>query len=389
MSEGKLVFNQLLSYLPKREFRRIVLKYNGDRGVKNFTCWEQFLSMLFAQLTQRESLRDIEISLRSFQKKLYRCGIKSKISKSTLADENKSRDWKIYQDFSLLLIKKARKLYANEYFGVDLEETVYAFDASIVSLCLSVFPWAKFREKKGGIKLNTLIDLRGNIPVFIDLSEAKQADVKALDELNLELGAIYILDRGYVDFKRLHRFEEEKSFFIIRAKKGLACKRVYSNKVDKATGVRTDQIVTLTSIKSRKAYPSKLRKIKFYDKDQKRYLVFLTNNFSLSAEVISALYKSRWQVELFFKWIKQHLKIKVFFGTTKNAVLTQIWTAISAYVLVAIMRKELKIEQSMYTILQFLSLTLFEKMPILQGLYEFKEIEKDNCEYKQLKLLDI
>lgn len=262
MSEGKLVFNQLLSYLPKREFRRIVSRYNGDRGVKNFTCWEQFISMLFAQLTQRESLRDIEISLRSFQNKLYRCGIKSRISKSTLSDANKTRDWKIYQEFALLLIKKARKLYSSESFGIDLEETVYVFDASIVSLCLSVFPWAKFREKKGGIKLNTLIDLRGNIPVFIDLSEARQAYVKALDNLNLELGSIYVLDRGYVDFKRLYRFEEEKSFFIIRAKKGLAYKRVYSNKVDKDTGMKSDQVILLTSIKSKEAYPSKLRKIK-------------------------------------------------------------------------------------------------------------------------------
>lgn len=389
MNLGKTVFSQLIKFLPDREFRRIVERHSGNKGVRNFSCWDQFLCMLFAQLTHRESLRDIEICLRSFEKKTYHVGIRSRISRNTLAAANNKRDWKIYRDFAALLISKAQKLYVNEPFGVELENSAYAFDASIISLCLSVFPWAKFRETKAGIKIHTQLDLHGNIPVFIDLSEAAQADVVALDNLILEPGSIYILDRGYVDFKRLNRFVVYSAFFIIRAKKGLAYRRMYSNQINKETGVRSDQIIMLTSQETLKNYPNQLRRIKYYDIENDRYLIFLTNNFTLSALTIANLYKSRWQVELFFKWIKQHLRIKSFFGTSRNAVYTQIWIAISAYVLVAIVKKELKIEQSLYSILQFLSIALFEKTPIIQA---FQDIV-DNCstteKYKQLNLFDI
>jgi hypothetical protein len=388
MNFGKTIFSQLTSFLPKKEFDKSVEKYQGNYYAKNFSCWDQFLCMLFAQLTHRESLRDIEICLRSFGKKLYHVGIRSKVSRSTLADANNNRNWEIYKDFAAVLISKARKLYLNEPFGVELENSVYAFDASIISLCLSTFPWAHFRETKGGIKLHTQLDLHGNIPVFIDLSEAIQADVVALDNLILEAGSIYILDRGYIDFKRLYRFVICSAFFIIRSKKGLAFKRVYSNPIDKKTGIRSDQTIKFTSKESAKNYSDNLRRIKYYDSEHDRYLVFLTNNFTLPAITIADLYKSRWQVELFFKWIKQHLKIKSFFGTSRNAVYTQIWIAISAYVLVAIVKKELKIEQSLYSILQFLSIALFEKTPILQAFQEFEEFEKDGSGDNQLKLFN-
>jgi hypothetical protein len=342
--------------------------------------------MLFAQLTHRESLRDIEICLRSLGKKLYHIGVRGKVSRSTLADANNNRSWKIYQDFASVLITEARELYADEPFGVELENSVYAFDASIISLCLSVFPWANFRETKAGIKMHIQLDLHGNIPVFIDLSDAAQADVVALDNLTLEIASIYILDRGYIDFERLYRFVTHSAFFIIRAKKGLAYKRIYSNPVDKKTGIRSDQIVVLTSKKSFKKYPDKFRRIKYYDSEQDRYLIFLTNNFTLPAKTVANLYKKRWQVELFFKWIKQHLRIKSFFGTSRNAVYTQIWIAISAYVLVAIVKKRLKIEQSLYSILQFLSISLFEKTPILQAFQGLEDPENNNNSTNQLKL---
>ncbi|MCA9750282.1 MAG: IS4 family transposase, partial [Romboutsia sp.] len=346
------------------------------------------LCMLFAQLTHRESLRDIEICLRSFGKKLYHSGIRAKISRSTLAYANDNRSYEIYKDFASILIREARKLYINEPFGVELENSVYAFDASIISLCLSTFPWATFRESKAGIKLHTQLDLHGNIPVFIDLSEASQADVVVLDNLRLEVGSIYILDRGYIDFKRLYRFVTHSAFFIIRAKKGLAYKRMYSNPVDKCTGIKVDQIIKLTSEHSVINYPNQLRRIKYYDLENDRNLIFLTNNLILPAQTIADLYKCRWQVELFFKWIKQHLKIKSFFGTSKNAVYTQIWIAISAYVLVAIAKKRLKIEKNLYSILQFLSLTLFEKTPILQAFQQVDDIKINEDSYNQLKLFD-
>lgn len=386
MSQDKTVFSELLSFLPKRQFRRIVKKYDGDYRVQSFTSWDQFLCMMFAQLTGRESLRDIEICLRSFQKKLYHIGIRARVSRSTLSYANDKRDWRIYQDFSKSLIKEARELYIDDTFGVELKNTVYAFDASIISLCLSVFPWANYRETKSGIKLHTQIDLRGNIPVFIDISEAVEADVTALDRLVLEVGAIYILDRGYIDFKRLYKFNSFASFFIIRAKKGLAYQRVYSHKVDKTKGVRVDQTIRLTSKKSIKNYPDLLRRIDFFDEDNQKHLIFLTNNFLLPAKTISDLYKCRWQVELFFKWIKQHLKIKRFFGTSKNAVKTQIWIAISTYLLVAIAKKKLNIDKTLYSFLQFLSLSLFEKNPILKAFLEASdsELQDDSC--KQLNL---
>ena len=388
MHKGKLVFSQLISFLPKRQFRRIVNKYDGNYYLKSFSCWDQYLCMLFAQLTHRESLRDIEICLRALDKKTYHAGIRCRVARNTLAVANNKRDWRIYRDFASLLIKKARELYIGDPFGVELENTVYAFDASIISLCLSVFPWAKFRETKSGIKMHTQLDLHGNIPVFIDLSDAAQADVIALDSLVLETGSIYILDRGYLDFRRLYRFVTCSAFFIIRAKKGLAYKRIYSNSVDKKTNVLSDQVIWLTSKKSSKNYPEKLRRVKYHDSQQDRYLVFLTNNHYLPAQTIADLYKCRWQVELFFKWIKQHLKIKSFFGTSRNAVYTQIWIAISAYILVAIVKKQLKLSQSLYSILQFLSIASFEKIPIFTALNDIQESQNQSQKDKQLNLFN-
>lgn len=389
MNKGKIIFSQLIYFLPKRQFRRIVDRYGGNRGVRSFTCWDQYLCMMFAQLSHRESLRDIEICLRSFRAKLYHCGIRSKVSRSTLAYANDNRDWKIYQDFAGILIKQARRLYVNEPFGVELKNAVYAFDSSIISLCLSVFPWAEFRECRAGIKLHTQLDLRGNIPIFIDISEAIKADVVALDRLPIETGAIYILDRAYIDFSRLHRFTNHAAFFVIRAKKGLVFKRLYSNPVDKLSGIRSDQIIKLASKESAKNYSDKLRRIHFYDSKGDRHLVFLTNNFILPAVTIADLYRCRWQVELFFKWIKQNLKIKSFFGTSQNAVYTQIWIAISTYLLVAIVKKKLQLNKNLSTFLQFLSLSLFEKTPILQAIQHLDEPEQDPGSAKQLNLFDI
>ena len=386
MNEGKTIFSQLTIFLPKKEFDKCVAKYKGNYKTQKFRSWDQYLCMLFAQLTHRESLRDIETCLRSFGKKLYHCGIRSKVSRSTLAYANDNRDWRIFKEFTNILITKARRLYCDEPFGVELDNSVYAFDSSIISLCLSVFPWAKFRKTKSGIKIHTQLDLHGNIPVFIDLSDAIQADNFALDNLILEPGSIYVLDRGYIDFKRLYRFATELAFFIVRAKAGLAYKRIYSNPVNKRTGIRSDQIIKLTSKKSAKKYPDKLRRIKFYDQKHDRYLIFLTNNFTLPAKTVADLYKARWQVELFFKWIKQHLKIKSFFGTSRNAVYTQIWIAISAYVLVAIVKKELKLEQSRYSILQFLSIALFEKTPLPEAFQHFDQNQQQQENHNQLNL---
>jgi hypothetical protein len=368
MNIGRTVFAQLMEFFPSYEFRNCVEQYNGNYKVISFTCMDQFLCMAFAQLTYRESLRDIEACLRGAKPKLYHMGIRCKVSRNTIAHANETRNWRIYADFAQVLIKIARDLYAKEDFGLELDQTVYAFDSTILDLCLSVFPWAKFRKGKAGIKLHTLLDLQGNIPVIIRITPAKIHDVNILDDLLFEAGAIYIFDRGYVDFARLYRIHQSRAFFLTRAKSNFVFKRLYSQPVDKATGVRADQIIMVAGFYPLKDYPEKLRRIRYFDKVTKKRLVFLTNNFDLPAITIAQLYKCRWQVELFFKWIKQHLRIKAFYGTTENAVKTQIWIAISVYVLVAIVKKRLKLDRSLYSILQILSVSLFEKMPILQVL---------------------
>lgn len=368
MHTGKLVFAQLMEHLPLTTFRRCVSRYGGHHKVQHFTCLDQYLSMAFAQLTFRESLRDIEACLRAQPSKLYHLGIRSKVARNTLANANATRDWRIYCDFAQSLIAMARRLYVNEPFGVDLKDTVYALDATTIDLCLSVFPWAPFRSTKAAIKLHTLLDLRGNIPSFIRISDGKWHEVNVLDELIAEPGAFYVMDRGYIDFERLGRLSEAGSFFVTRAKSNLKVQRRYSRKVDKNTGLICDQTVMLTVFYSRQGFDAPLRRIKFKDPVTGKTLVFLTNNFALPALTITQLYRCRWQVELFFKWIKQHLRIKAFFGTSANAVKTQIWVAVSVYVLVAIVRKRLELDSSLYQILQILSLTLFEKTPILQAL---------------------
>jgi len=368
MNIGRTVFAQLMEFFPSYEFRKCVERYNGNYKVITFTCLDQFLCMAFAQLTYRESLRDIEACLRGAKPKLYHMGIRSKVSRNTIAHANEIRDWRIYADFAQVLIKIARELYAEEDFGLELDQTVYAFDSTILDLCLSVFPWAKFRRGKAGIKLHTLLDLQGNIPVIIRITPAKIHDVNILDDLLFEAGAIYVFDRAYVDFARLYRIHQSQAFFLSRAKSNFVFKRLYSQPVDKSTGVRADQIIMVTGFYTLKDYPEKLRRIRYFDPATKKRLVFLTNNFDLPAITIAQLYKCRWQVELFFKWIKQHLRIKAFYGTTENAVKTQIWIAISIYVLVAIVKKRLKLDRSLYSILQILSVSLFEKTPILQVL---------------------
>jgi hypothetical protein len=382
MNIGRTVFAQLMEFFPAYEFRKCVERYNGNHKVISFTCLDQFLCMAFAQLTYRESLRDIEACLRGAKPKLYHMGIRSKVSRNTIAHANETRDWRIYADFAQVLIKIARELYAEEDFGLELDQTVYAFDSTILDLCLSVFPWAKFRRGKAGIKLHTLLDLHGNIPVIIRITPAKIHDVNILDDLLFEAGAIYIFDRGYVDFARLYRIHQARAFYLCRAKSNFVFKRLYSQPVDKSTGVRADQIITVAGFYTLKDYPEKLRRIRYFDSVTKKRLIFLTNNFELPALTIAQLYKCRWQVELFFKWIKQHLRIKAFYGTTENAVKTQIWIAISIYVLVAIVKKRLKLDRSLYSILQILSVSLFEKTPILQVLsaadYEIETPDDDN-----------
>lgn len=369
MNTGKTVFSQIMSFLPLDEFRKCVQRYRGNYKIRQFSCFDQFLCMSFAQLTYRESLRDIEACLRSMSNKLYHMGIRSNnISRSTLADANENRDWRIYADFAQVLIRRARQLYINDDFGIDLDNTVYALDSSTIDLCLTLFPWARFRKNKAAIKLHTLIDLRGNIPVFIEITDGKVHDVNILDILIPEAGSFYIMDRGYIDFARLFLIHQYRAFFIIRAKKNFKYRRLYSQTVDKSTGLRCDQIIVVAGIESSKDYPEKLRRIKYYDVETDKLFVFITNNFTLPPLVIAQLYKYRWQVELFFKWIKQHLRIKTFFGTSENAVKTQVWIAVSVYVLIAIIKKQLKIEKSLYTILQILSITVFEKLDILQVL---------------------
>ena len=389
MNTGRTVFSQIMDFLPLRDFRKCVKRYRGNHKVQKFSCLDQFLCMAFAQLTYRESLRDIEVCLRAMHTKLYHMGIRSRISKSTLADANENRDWRIYGDFAQVLIHMARELYIEEEFAVELDQTVYALDSTTIDLCLSLFPWAKFRKHKAGIKLHTLLDLRGNIPTFIRITEALRHDVNILDDLLLEAGAFYIMDRGYLDFGRLYTFHQCKAFFVTRAKGNFQFRRLYSHPVDKSTGLRCDQIIVLTGFYASKDYPEKLRRVCYEDKETEQSLVFLTNCFTLPAITIAQLYKCRWQVELFFKWIKQHLRIKAFFGTTENAVKTQIWIAISVYVLVAIIKKQLNLDLNPYTILQILSVTLFEKVSILQVLMEagYKTDNTDSC--NQLMLFDL
>jgi len=380
MYTGKIVFSQVMEHLPLHLFHQCVERYRGNFKVKEFSCLDQYLCMAFAQLTYRESLRDIEACLRAQQGKLYHMGIRASVSRNNLANANRVRDWRIYADLALGLIQTARKLYANDQFGVELENTVYALDATTIDLCLSLFPWASFRKSKGAIKLHTLLDLRGNIPTFIHISDGKLHEVKTLDLLPVEPGAFYVMDRGYLHFKRLYRITQSCAFFVIRAKTNLKCRRIYSHPVDRTTGLICDQTIQLTGLCQAKDYPDKLRRVKYYDAETDKTLVFLTNNFELPALTIAKLYRCRWQVELFFKWIKQNLRIKTFYGTSENAVKAQVWIAISVYVLVAIMKKRLKIEASLYTMLQVLSVTIFERMPVLQALTEqdSKTITDDN-----------
>jgi hypothetical protein len=389
MDPGKLVFAQLMEFLPRRDFDDCVRRHGGDRRPRGFSCRDQFLCLAFAQLTFRESLRDIETCLRSFQPKLYHAGFRGNISRSTLADANRVHDWHIFADFAQVLIGHARKLYADEPMGVELERAVYALDSTTIDLCLSLFPWARFRRRKGAVKLHTLIDLRGNIPTFIRITHGKTHDVTVLDQLPIEPGSFYVMDRGYVDFRRLYRFTICSAFFVTRAKRGLDYTRRSRRRVDKSTGLRSDQTIVLAGPKSSRLYPEPLRRISFYDADNDRRFVFLTNNFTLPALTIAKLYKCRWQVELFFKWIKQNLHIKAFYGTSDNAVKTQVWIAISVYVLVAIVKKELGLERSLSEILQILSLSLFEKTPIFQALSEQKTQDPESPFSNQLNLFDL
>jgi hypothetical protein len=366
MPAGKLIFSQLTEWIHPEQFRRCVEQYDGNYKTYKFPCWDQFLAMAFAQITYRDSLADIEVCLRSRQDQLYRMGFRSSVAHSTLADANSSRDWRIYHDLAQGLIARARRLYANESFGVELEQTVYALDSTTIDLCLSLFPWARFRSTKAAVKLHTLLDLRGPIPTMISISEGKKADVNILDELILEPGAFYVMDRGYVDFARLYHFVLAGAFFVTRAKAGLRVNRLESRPVKESTGVRSDQIVWLTLSKSIEHYPDRFRRVSYRDPETGKALVFLTNNFDLPALTIAQLYKSRWRVELFFKWVKQNLRIKHFFGTSDNAVKTQVWIAICVYVLVAIVRKELKLELSLSQILQVLSVNVFEQVPLAE-----------------------
>ena len=368
MNSGKSIFAQLMDFLPSKAFRRCVKRYQGDYKLKTFSCWDQFLCMAFAQLTYRESLRDIEACLRAQQTKLYHLGIRGQVSRNTLAHANSVRDWRIYADFAQVLITRARVLYADDSFGVELAQTVYALDATTIDLCLALFPWAQFRKHKGAVKLHTLLDLRGNIPTVVIITHGKVHEVNILDQLSFEAGAFYVMDRGYLDFARLYKLHLASGFFVTRARKRFDFQRLYSQPVDRATGVICDQIVTLVNPVPRQGYPEKLRRIRYRDALTEQRLVFLTNNFSLPPLTIAELYRSRWQVELFFKWIKQHLRIKNFYGTSENALRTQIWIAISVYVLVAIVKKELHLECSLYRMLQICSVTLFEKTPISQAL---------------------
>jgi hypothetical protein len=388
MNTGKTLFAQVMDFLPWKTFHRIVDRHRGNLRIRTLSCADQFRIMAFAQLTYRESLRDIEVCLAAQAGKLYHMGIAEPVARSTLADANESRDWHIYFEFAQRLIVKARALYAGDEFGVDLTNTVYALDATTIDLCLSMFPWAPFRSTKAAVKLHTLLDLRGSIPSFIHISDGKLHDVNVLDLIIIEAGAFYIMDRAYLDFKRLYALDQAKGFFVTRAKRNLNARRVYSAPVDRSTGLISDQTIALNGHYAAKRYPAHFRRIRFRDPETSKVLVFLTNQFTLPALTICALYKCRWQVELFFKWIKQHLRIKRFYGTSENAVRTQIWIAISVYVLVAIIKKQLKLDSSLHTLLQILSLTLFEKLPLQQVVAETAPVNNDIVLHNQLNLFE-
>ena len=385
---GKTLFAQLMDFLPWKTFHRIVDRHAGDRCVKSMTCADQFRVMAFAQLTYRESLRDIEVCLSAQAAKLYHMGFRQEIKRSTLADANEARDWRIHAEFAQRLIEQARKLYVGDSFGLDLENTAYALDSTTIDLCLALFPWAPFRSTKAAVKMHTLLDLRGNIPTFIHISDGKLGDVNVLDILVPEAGAIYVMDRGYLDFERLHSLHQASAFFVTRAKSNMNARRIYSAATDRTTGIICDQTIALNGYYSRRDYPTHLRRIRFKDPESGKTLVFLTNNFAFPAATICALYKARWQVELFFKWIKQHLRIKKFYGTSENAVKSQIWIAVSVYVLVAIVKKRLNLDASLYTLLQIFSLTLFEKMPIQQAFAGSDYISEQAVSSNQLNLFE-
>ena len=388
MNSERTIFSQIMDFIPIYEFRKCVSRYKGNYKVKSFSCWDQFLCMAFAQLTYRESLRDIEACMRASQHKLYHMGIRGSISRNTLAHSNQVRDWRIYADFASILIEHARQLYKNDELGIKLKQTVYAFDSTTIDLCLSLFPWAKFRKNKGAIKIHTLLDLRGGIPTCVVITHGNVHDVNILDYLFVEPGALYIMDRGYLDFARLYSFTQASAFFVTRSKRNLNFKRLYSQAVDKSTGIQCDQIILLNNFYQRKNYPEKIRRIRYFDSDKNKRLYFLTNNFTLPALTIAELYRSRWKIELFFKWIKQNLRIKKFYGNSENAVKTQIWTAISVYVLIAIIKKQLNLGLSLYTILQVLSVIPFEKITLLQALTNFNyKILYDN-NFNQLNLFN-
>lgn len=389
MHAGRIVFSQLLDFLPKKQFDRCVRQYHGNHRIKTFSCFDQYLCMAFAQITYRQSLRDIEACLRAMQPKLYHCGIRGNVSRNTLANANEHRDWRIYADFAQVLIGKARTLYANEDFGIQLNREVYALDSTTIDLCLSLFPWAKFRKHKAAVKVHTLMDLKGSIPTFIRITDGKVHDVNILDDLILEPGAIYVMDRGYIDFARLYTFTQNLSTFVTRAKSNFDYRRLYYRKVDKTTGLRCDQTIMLNGFYVSQDYPAVLRRIGYFDIKTNKKFIFLTNNFTLAALTIARLYKYRWRIEIFFKWIKQYLRIKTFFGTSINAVKTQIWIAISIYVLVAIVKKELKIELSLGEILQILSIVLFEKVPITQVLRKYLSQNGNGQFHNQLLLFDL
>jgi len=389
MYAGKVVFSQLMDFFPFRTFKACVDRYNGDYKTQSFTCRDQFLCMAFAQLAFRESLRDTVSCLQAMESKLYHMGIRGSVARSTLADANENRDWRIYADFAQILIDRARKLYAHEEFGVEIDNTVYALDSTTIDLCLSLFAWARFRKTKSAIKLHTLMNLRGSIPEFIHISSGKLSDVNILDLLLPQPDAFYVLDRGYLDFERLYSLHQARSFFVVRAKKNLKFKRRYSNEVDNSSGVQADQLIVLTGVKSQKRYPEILRRIRYFDKEKDKRLVFLTNNFELDAFTIAELYKARWKIENFFKWIKQHLKIKSFYGTSENAVKTQIWIAVSTYILVAILKKQLNIQRSLYEILQVLSVSLFDKTLITELFTKSNYNIESVSSFKQLSLFDL
>lgn len=388
MYTGQMVFSQLMDFLPRHEFNQCVRRYQGNFRVRKFSCLDQFLCMVFAQLTYRESLRDTETCLRAVQSKLYHVGIRGRVSRSTLADANESRDWRIWADFAQVLVGRARRFYAGEDFGLALQQSAYALDSTTIDLCLSLFPWARFRRRKGAIKVHTLMDLRGSIPCFIRITAGNVHDVNILDELLFQPGAFYVMDRAYTDFARLYAFTRSSAFFVVRAKRNLHYGRLAYRHVDKSTGLRSDQRIRLHGPKTSQAYPDTLRRISYVDADTRKRLVFLTNNFTLPALTIAHLYKCRWRVELFFKWIKQYLRIKAFLGTSQNAVKTQIWIAISVYLLVAILKKELKLERSLGEILQILNITLFEKVSMNQVLRRFPLQQKESTSCKQLILFD-